>query len=182
MANNCEYAMQLVSKDKNVLKKMYDILNYKDNDYFIYRVFDVYINAQTVDEAIEKYDTLFTLEVFGDVAWDISQWFSTKEMIEEKIINGYDNNNEPIYGSAHYITLDLLCKKLGVGVEVWAQEPGCCFEGYATSNMRGETYVEHKDWTVRYEDENGKELNPPEEEGGFENFGEFSFPDEIYYG
>lgn len=187
MANNCFYSMRLVSKDKDVLKRVYDILNYTDDEYFIYRVFNADINAQKVDEAIEKIGDFFSLDVFGDVAWGISQWFGSYEHKDNKLVKGYEkdengnqNYEKPIYGTAHYISLDFLCKKLGFGVEVWGQEGGMGFETYAICNRNGEISTETKDWSVRYEDDEGKELDPPEEEGGFEEYGEFSFVNEIY--
>ena len=39
MANNCLYTMKAVSKDENALKRLAKIMEYEDNEYYIYRCF-----------------------------------------------------------------------------------------------------------------------------------------------
>ena len=50
MSNDCFYQMKAVSKTKDALEKLEKILNYKDEDYYIYRVKD----AEAFDEIAKE--------------------------------------------------------------------------------------------------------------------------------
>jgi len=165
MANNCYYTMRAVSKDKNALDRLVKIMEYKDNEYYIYRCF----SAEVYDRA--EVEDFFVLLIDGDVAWSCDQWFNA----EDEEVPNKDGNG------AHLIRLDALCKKLKIGMEVWSQEPGIGFEEHYIVNADGKIIVNDcADWCRIWEDEDGEELDQPEEEGGFYNYGSYADPKVIY--
>ena len=172
MANCCLYEMCAVSKDENALKKLLDIMQYKDNDYYIYRCW-------SAEGEIYKDGDYYIVNLTGDVAWSCSNWFGSVEDKNDLIIKN-ENGNE-VRGTAHYITLDLLAKKLGIGIEVYAEESGCCFQEHYLVNHLGEfIFNETEEWQEIWCDDDGNELDEPKEIGGFDYYGEFSSFDEIY--
>lgn len=177
MANDCFYSMIAVSKDKSALERLIKIMEYKDDEYFIYRCFSV-----SNGENIEKENDYYYVDITGEVAWSCTHWFETKEDKDCLIALGWDKETgKEINGTAHYISLDLLCKKLGIGVEVFSQESGCCFQEHYLVNHDG-TFVfnESTNWELNWCDENGDELDEPIEIGGFDYYEEFSSVEEIY--
>lgn len=182
MANNCFYQMKVVADKKENIERLLTILNYKDNEYFIYRVF----SADNFDVIVEE-NGLFYAVIEGDVAWSCAKWFETEEDEKTLICLGYEKDengmelfDKPIYGTAHYITLDLLCKKLNIGIELYSEECGCEFQEHYVVNHNGEIVVNKcVEWRTIYEDENGNELNEPYEEGGFGDW-EFALTNEIF--
>jgi hypothetical protein len=108
-------------------------------------------------------------------------WFETAEKKEDLFISGYNKDNKPIYGTSHYITLDLLCKRLDFGIEVFAEESGCCFQQHFMVNHNGEIVihdVEH--WEEHWFDDDGNELDEPYETGGLDDYLNFAYTEEIY--
>jgi hypothetical protein len=177
MANNCFYEMNVVSKDKSALERFIRIMNYEDEEFFIYRCF----NAEAGD--IMEKDGLFSVRIIGDVAWSCSQWCNSFEKENEKIVLGYENNDysKPIYGTSHYISVDYLCKKLNIAVEVFSEESGCGFQENYIVNNQGEFLANDvEDFIEEWYDEEGNELFEPIRKGGFTYYLQFSDNKEIY--
>ena len=173
MANNCVYDLKAVSKSKESLERLVKIMNYEDPEYYIYRCFSAQDWSWSVD------GDFHVVEITGDVAWSCNEWFSSTEEDETRLGDGWDYKGD--CGDAHYITLDLICKELGIGIECWGEEIGVGFQEYYLVNHEGEIVCnECRDFSRIYEDENGNDLDEPIEEGGFEEYLEFSFPEEIY--
>lgn len=175
MANNCFYTMKAVAKDKSALERLISIMTYKDPEYFIYRCFDA--NAE-----ISQDGDYYVADITGDVAWSCTRWFESEEKPEELIILKYEDGMKPIYGTAHYITLDVLCKKLGIGIELYSEESGCCFQEHYIVNHNGELIInESVDWTEDWwDEENDCEREEPLITGGFSYYCEFDDNDSIY--
>ena len=162
MANCCGWDMMVVGKDKASLDRLLKILKYEDKEFYLYRVFDAYVNTKP-----RKRGDYYVARYYGDVAWSADPW-----------VNATPNPDEKNDRGASYTNLREICKTLGIGVEIWTEEPGVGFQQHIIIDSRGEVGVDDsEDWTDGYEDEDGEEV---EEEGGFADYGEFSHPDEIY--
>lgn len=174
MSNDCNYSMVAVSYKKSALEKLINIMNYKDENYYIYRV-------KEVDSSeIYSYDNYYCVDIFGIVAWSCYDWFNSKELPEELIMLNYNQGN-PIYGTAHYITMDLLCKKLKIGIELYSDECGCCFQEHYHVDHEGNILIKDcVEWQEIWEDENGNEFDEPLSIGGFPNYGCFMDHKQIY--
>ena len=175
MANNCFYQIKAVAKNKEALERLVQIMKYKDSEYFIYRCFEAEAN-------IYKDGDFYVADISGDVAWSCSKWFATQENKDELIVLEYDNEFNPTYGTAHYISLDLLCKILGIGIELFSEESGCCFQENYHVNPNGEIIVSDVvEWTEDWWDyENDCERDEPITTGGFDYYGQFNSPEDIY--
>ena len=167
MANNCYYALKAVANNEEALKRLVRIMKYEDEEFFIYRCF------QAIEGEIKKEDNgLFSIEIEGDVAWSCAKWFDHEE-----------DKNELAENNAHYITLDLLCEKFNIGIELWSQECGCEFQEHYVVNHKGEILIDDNVyWSYIYKDEKGNELDEPIEKGGFEGWGKFDNENAIYTG
>lgn len=174
MANNCFYQIKAVAKNKEALERLVQIMQYKDSEYFIYRCFEAEAN-------IYKDGDFYVADISGDVAWSCSKWFATEENKGELIVLEYDNEFNPTYGTAHYISLDLLCKKFGIGIELFSEESGFQFQEHYLVNSNGDfEFNEREHWEQEWYDENDNLLNNPIESGGFEYYGCFNYPKEIF--
>ena len=166
MANNCFYTMKAVSKDENALKRLVEIMNYKDTEYYIYRCF-----SAGIDETGKEGD-YFVYMISGDVAWAADHWFGAYEN---------DDEDHTIENGAHYISLDLLCQRLGIAVEIYTEEPGCCFQEWIMCDHNGCVQNDTVEWTQQWEDEDGNDLDEPIEEGGFgDDYCNFNYASEIW--
>jgi hypothetical protein len=166
MANDCWYSMVAVAPKKETLERFIKIMNYEDEEYFTYRHCVDLSDEITFDEN----SNLYYVGIQGNVAWSCESWFDTIE-----------NHNQIIKdGTAHYITLDLLCPKLDFGIEVFGEESGCGFQEHHTINHNGEHFGEDTEWREEWIDEDGNELDEPIVIGGLENYLDFSSYDEIY--
>ena len=166
MANECEYEMTAVSRSREALERLVRIMTYQDPEYFIYRVFDAELNGDIEATA----DGFHVARIDGNVAWSCATWFTS----EERPDSVHDATG------AHYITLDLLCQRLGIGVEVYGQEVGCCFQEHHKCTHSGEVVSDCADWSEEWYDDEGNELSYPIEKGGLDGYGEESSPEEIY--
>ena len=109
MANCCAFDMRVVGKSKEAVMRMGKILGYEDPEFFLYRVMDM---TQHDKKPIKDGDH-WRIDYFGDVAWAADPW-----------VNDVANPDEKIKTGAHYSNLHEICRSLGIGVEVWAQEFG----------------------------------------------------------
>ena len=175
MANNCFYTMKATSKDENALKRLISIMKYKDPEYFIYRCF-------SVSGDISKEGDYYVANLTGDVAWSCSKWFETEEKPEDLIVLKYDENMKEIYGTAHYISLDILCKKLEIGLELYSEESGCCFQEHYLVDANGNILIEDcVEWTEDWwDEENDCERDEPVYTGGFDDYCCFAHAKEIF--
>lgn len=164
MANDCSYDMQVVAKTKEALERLLSIMKYEDKEFYIYRVRDVYVNMEP-NTLESKGGKLWTMKLAGDVAWSASAW-----------VNGVPDPNDKSDTGAGYTNLVELCKTLDIGVEIWTSEPGMCFQEHILINNRGMSSYDTTDWTVEYDEE----TDEPIEDGGFDNYGSWVNPEEIY--
>ena len=164
MPNWCEYDMCAVAKNREVLERLIRIMNYKDSEYYIYRV-----NQATAGD-IEQEDDLHTVRIMGFVAWSCGSWFDRIERIDETIES-----------CGHYITLDILCERLGIAVEVFGKEQGMGFQEHYLCNPKGDViYNECVEWHQTWFDDDGNDLPEPIESGGLEYYDEFDSPSGLY--
>ena len=164
MPNWCAYTMKAVSKSKDALDRLISIMSYEDKEYYIYRcaVIEVY------DEFQE--DDYFVAMLHGDVAWGCDSWFDRIERIDETIESG-----------GHYVTLDILCERLGIAIEVFGEEPGMEFQEHYLCNPKGDTvWNECTEWHQDWFDEEGNDLPEPIESGGFDYYCDFDTASAIY--
>lgn len=152
MANCCFYTMKAVSKDENALKRLVKIMNYEDTEYYIYR-------CDSADLVwTDKEDDFFVYKICGYVAWSASHWFGCYE---------HNDEHHRIENGAHYISLDLLAKCLGIAVEIYTEESGCCFQEWIMCDHNGDEQSDTVEWTEQWQDEDGNDLDEPIEDGGF---------------
>lgn len=165
MPNWCSYTMKAVSKDKKALDRLISIMSYNDKEYYIYRCSSVHVaDEYTVGD-------YFVVMLDGDVAWSCSRWFDSCEIINET--NGASE--------AHYISIDLLCARLGIGVEVFSEEPGMQFQEHYLCHATGEIVDnECVPWTSSWFDDDGNDVDEPIESGGFDYYCDFDSPLRIY--
>lgn len=175
MANNCYYILLAVSKNKESLERLHKIMNYKDEEYFIYRCFEA------TESSISEEDGFYTIEISGDCAWSCFKWFESVEKPDELLTRTVDPQGLHSCDPAHYISLDLLCKKLEIGIELYSEESGCCFQEHYHVNHKGEILCDDcVEWHEIWEDDDGEPLDEPYSEGGFPDWGYFSNYSEIY--
>lgn len=187
MANDCAYILKIVGKDKEAVMQTALALDYKDfkDGYYLCRIF----SADITDT--EECDGFFAVEVAGDCAWSVNScmfdesypsWRGLK-LGEQKPKHFKDWLGKECF-IKEFVTMPVLCKKLGVGVEIWSSEPGCEFQEHFRVDHNGdvnynECILWHEGWDVD-EEGNYLEPNPEKDEGGFDDFGEYSTCGEIY--
>ena len=161
MANYCEYEMMVVSKKKESIERLKSIMEYNDKEFYIYRVQDI-----VVDEGPVEKDGLWVAKFSGGVAWSCTPWVSDKP----------DPNTKNRLGASH-TNLKELCKKLDVAVEIWAEEEDNQFQQYILIDNKGDVCAEDvKDWKLEYDEDD----YVIDEDGGFDEYGDFQLPSEIY--
>ena len=185
MANDCCGTMRVVSRDKGAIERFEKIMQYKDDEFFCYRVFEFERTS------IAKEGDLWVAEYSTDVAWSSDKWFHDSDNPKEKIISGYnkktyyredgtsyvaDDWDSPIYGTAHYTSVTHLCKVLGIGVELWTTEPGCGFEEHAMADSLGRMKYDSEEYREECTDD-GEVVS---EKHGFKDFGDWLSASEIY--
>lgn len=187
MANDCEYMLKIVGKDKEAVMQAALALDYKDfkDGYHLCRIF----SADMTDT--EEKDGFFALEVAGDCAWSVNacmfdenyaSWRGAK-LGEQNPSHFKDWQGKDCF-TKEFVTMPILCKRLGVGAEIWSKEPGCAFQEHYRVGRNGEVNINervswHEGWD---EDEDGNWTlpNPEKDEGGFDDYGSYSENEEIY--
>lgn len=188
MANDCCGTMRVVAKDKAAIDRFEKIMQYKDGEFFCYRVFQF----ERCDETHED-DGFYYVDFATDVAWGSDRWFHDEDNPNEHIVNGYektevtlpsgevitsDDWGSPIYGTAHYTSVRHLCRTLRIGVELWTTEPGCGFEEHAMCDSLGRMSYS----TAEYREECTDDGEIVGEKHGFEDFGDWHSASAIYGG
>ena len=186
MANDCAYMLKIVGKRKDAVMQAALALKYMDlkNGYYLCRIF-----SADITDAGEKGD-FFTAEVSGDCAWSVNacmfdesyaSWRGLK-LGEKEPRNFKDWQGNDCF-TKEFVTMPILCKRLGVGVEIWSKEPGCEFQEHYRIDHSGEISC---DETVHWrEGDDGcdwNDPNPEKDEGGFDDWGSYSDNEEIYGG
>lgn len=185
MANDCCGTMRVVSRDKGAIDRFEKIMQYRDDEFFCYRVFE-FERTSMFEE-----DGYLVAEYSTDVAWGSDKWFRDSDNPDEKIRIGYnkktyyredgtsyvaDDWDSPVYGTAHYTSVTHLCKALGIGVELWTTEPGCGFEEYAIVDSLGRMTYQ----TADYSEERTDDGEIVGEKHGFKDFGSWLPASAIY--
>lgn len=187
MANDCSYMLKIVGKRKDAVMQAALALKYKDfkDGYHFCRIF-----SAEITNTEEKGD-FFTAEVSGDCAWSVDScmfdesyaaWHGCK--LGEKQPNHFKDWSDGECFTKEFVTMPILCKKLGVGVEIWSSESGCEFQEHYRIDHNGDVNCNEsvhwrEGWNVDAEG-NWTEPNPEKDEGGFDDFGEYSTNEEIY--
>jgi len=82
MANCCWYEMVAVAPKKETLERLIKIMNYEDDEYFIYRC-----RSCSSDEIVfDEKSNLYYVGIQGDVAWSCEKWFETVENKNELMV------------------------------------------------------------------------------------------------
>lgn len=165
MANDCYFLMKVVAKNEDAIRRLVSIMNAEDGEFYAGRIF----YARMCGEIQRTEDGFCVVEIEGDSAWNCIDLFCNVEN-EGQILNG-----------AHFISLDLLCPKLDVAVELYSEECGNEFQEWIACDHNGNLVSDIREWSRIYEDEDGNELDEPIEEGGFgEDYCQFKSPDRIW--
>ena len=178
--------MRVVSKSREAIERLERIMNYKDDEFYCYRV-----RGFDMEGEIEGDGVLFRADFYCDSAWCSGDWFTDFDSPETKIVVGYERDDsgnyistKPIFGKAHYTSVTHLCRMLGLGVEMWSTEPGMCFAEHAGCDHNGVHFYETEDYTEEYpEDKDGKvlyECQPTVRCGFGDKFGKWRTTGEIY--
>jgi len=155
MANCVPYTLKVVAKNTNIFQRLHKILNYKDPEYHIYRVY--YADITDEEDVGGGY---FTCEFVGDVAWGCSPWINDKENVKDVLEET----------GSHYTSLTHLAEQFGFAFELYCQDPEMMRQEYWRVNAKGELVDE--DGTGDWDEETG--------EGGLKYYEEFSDPKEVY--
>lgn len=189
MANCCCGQMRVVSKSKRAISRFAKIMNYKDKEFFCHRVRDF-------SEAVElrKKDGFWVADFYTESAWSSGNWFYQQDEPNRLIVKGFeqeeytkpdgtkgkrDNFDKPIHGTAHITGLIHLAPLLGIGVELFATEPGFGFAEHATCDSKGNITYETRDYELEYPDED-MECEPVEKNGFGDGFMAFMEPEDIF--
>lgn len=175
MPNYCAYSARIVAKSKETIQRVIDIMRYKDPEYCLHRVFSCDVSLQ----AIEGRDGLWFADIYGDTAWNAQHLVDNPDQPEEVI-----GKSAPTPGTenAHCTGFETLCKALDFGIEIWSEEPGCCFQEHLLTDHAGFTKIEDvEEWYQEWEDDEGNELDQPITSGGFPDYLKYHTVGEIYY-
>lgn len=179
--------LKIVGRNKEAVMQAAHALQYKDlkDGYYLCRIFSAEM-ANT-----EEKDGFFAVEVSGDCAWSVSacmfddgyaSWRGLK--LGEQSPNHFKDWQGKDCFTNEFVTMPILCKRLGVGVEIWSKEPGCAFQEHYRIDHNGEVDInETVYWNEGWdEDEDGNytEPNPKKDRGGFDDYGSYSENEEIY--
>lgn len=108
-------------------------------NYCIYDLMAVSKNKETLERLIKimSYDDGFCyVGITGTVAWSCHSWFETEEDTARTLGEDYPGREK-----AHYISLDLLCKRLDIAIDCFGEETGCEFQEHFIVNNNGELLV-----------------------------------------
>lgn len=172
MANICTASIKIVGKTEQSIKELISVFNHHHPKFYLYR------SCLCYEGEIETEGEYFTAEVDVDVAWRSANLLSP---FEEFHIYGKECGLPQDHPAYNAVCTDLpsVCKALDVGLEIWAEESGCCFQEHIVIDHKG-NIVENDsvEWCDEHEDEDG---NIVEESGGYEEFGDFDDAVRIYH-
>ncbi len=131
MANTCEWQMTVVSKTKKSLRRLVDILLYKDPEFCLCHCRQTDFQDREKEFAPEKDEQsgLWSMCLEGEVAWSCAGWF--KRM---KRACFYGKKAEGGLGT--FRVFQAICKALNIGVELYAADgEQCVQEHYAVNHL-----------------------------------------------
>lgn len=131
MANTCEWEMTVVGKTKKSLRRLVDILLYKDPEFCLYRCMQS--DSQDWEGEFtpvkDKLSGLWSMCLEGEVAWSCAGWF--KRM---KRACFYGKKAEGGLGT--FRVFQDICRALNIGVELYAADGELCVqEHYAVNHL-----------------------------------------------
>lgn len=110
MANCCFFDLTALGK-KEDLERLFRIMKYEDDEYYIYRVRDVEMYGLS-----EWKDDLYSMQLVGDVAWASELWVGD---------GSYGKKNEK--SGKIYTSMTHLSEILDLAIEWYTEEEGCGF-------------------------------------------------------
>lgn len=129
MSNDCVYKLRVVAKSPESILRLFNIMSYKDRNWYMYKAKDVFWEKHPEQEG-----EFWVAELAGDVGWDHYWWF-----------HDYNEDGTPVYdGPRRLVTFPELCKELDFGVESWTEESMECFQQHAICTASGKIIVEDK--------------------------------------
>ncbi len=136
MANTCEWEMKVVGKTKESLRRIVDILLYRDPEFCLYRCRQNDFHDWEKEFAPEKDEEsgLWYVDLEGEVAWTCAGWFERREscFYGEKVEGG----------SGTFSIFQDICKALNIGVELYAADIDDYRQEHHAVNHLGELVVE----------------------------------------
>ena len=150
MPNYCNYEMKVVCDKKENIEEFLKVMN-ADYDYYnntfsydrhMFRVFE----AENTD-ITQRMDGKFESYISGYCAWSVR---STMLNVDCSYYRSNINENPEKYKRA--TTLELESKNLGLEIEVYSEEEGCCFQEHFL--IKDGEIIENKcvDWQCYYWD------------------------------
>jgi len=106
---------------------------FTNEDRHFYRVFDCYADKDSYD------DEDGSVVVFGDCAWSVSscmldtQWPYYQDCKTDEFA---ELRND------HAVTIPMAARELGLKVEIFSSEPGCCFAEHYLVDENGEAVID----------------------------------------
>ena len=156
MANLCDFSMLVKGKKENI-EKFYSALTQKTCEAWMGRGADAEINYDDDENAL----------ISGYCKWSISSSLIDDAVSMEKqrtTGKGRWYWEDEIKNVKLFITLYEACERYNVNMEVFSEEPGCCFaEHYKYEN--GNIEEEIREFHEEYDEETGDYLGS---NGGYE--------------
>lgn len=94
-----------------------------------FRVFETNYSPEDIQDFADADEV--TLYAFGNCAWSVSCCMLDTSSTD--YLNAFKNEKRP-----YAISLTKACKELGTEIEIYSQEPGCCFSEHIYVNKEGE--------------------------------------------
>ena len=131
MANTCEWKMTVVGKTKKSLRRLVDILLYKDPEFCLYRCWqnDFHDWEEEFAPVKDEQSGLWSMCLEGEVAWSCADWF-------KRMKRACSYGKKAKGGSGTFRVFQDICKALNIGVELYsAEEEQCLQEHYAVNHL-----------------------------------------------
>lgn len=150
MANYCSYEMKIKGKKENVDK----LIEYLQSDYYyenkelvkcdadrhFCRVFECHIADDYKEEGYQGYEI-----VYGSCAWSVFSCMMSGDHTYYNDLIKYKNNKVTCMTKA--------TKELDLEVEIFSEEPGCCFMEHFLID-KGKILIEDcVDWEEQYDED-----------------------------
>lgn len=179
MPNYCVYNMKVTGRQEDVDQfiKELQVTDYSYNDYgcsgieeglrHLCRVFSadvIYDIPNKIKIDVDNSVILRDVILSGDCAWSVASCMTDSP-------TSYYNQLRERYGNrSKATTLKLESKILNLIIEVYSEEPGCCFSEHMLYVNGEEIIDECVDYYETWEDEDGNELDDPIIEGGYDSW------------
>ena len=131
MTNTCEWKMTVVGKTKKSLRRLVDILLYKDPEFCLYRCWqnDFQDWEDEFAPTKDKKSGLWSMCLEGEVARSCAGWF---KRMKRACFYGKKAKG----GLGTFRVFQDICKALNIGVELYsADEERCVQEHYAVNHL-----------------------------------------------